>query len=69
MASHTYEVDVFHRGLPVVLGTAVGVASVAVLATGEPGGWLLLVLGGWAAFQFGLWAPHRVTLDDSGVLL
>jgi hypothetical protein len=69
MAGHTYEVDGFHRGYPVVIGAAVVVAGIMALVNGEALGVLLLAIGGWTLFEFGFWAPHRVTLDDSGVLL
>jgi hypothetical protein len=52
----------------VVLGMAGVVAGTVALLLGEVQG-LLLLGGGLLAVRFGVWTPHRVTLDDSGVLL
>jgi hypothetical protein len=69
VAGHIYEVDGFQRGFPVVIGAVGVVAGIVALVIGEAPGLILLAVGGWSLFEFGFWAPHRVTLDDSGVLL
>jgi hypothetical protein len=69
VASHTYEADRFQSGLAVVIGVVGVVAGIVALVIGEVQGLILLSVGSWLVFAFGFWEPHRVTLDDSGVLL
>lgn len=56
------------------MGLVMVPAGVVLLFVGDGGqqqvlAVLFVVVGAWALFMFGFWAPHRVTLDDSGVLL
>jgi hypothetical protein len=74
VVSHTYELDGFKRPFTVVIGIALVPTSVFLLVVGEDGGSTALALffisvGCWVIFEFGFWAPHRVTLDDSGISL
>lgn len=73
VTSRTFELDGFQRPFAVVLGLVTVSAGVVLLLVGDGGQQVLAVLfvavGSWASFTFGFWAPHRVTLDDSGVLL
>jgi hypothetical protein len=52
----------------VVVGLAGVVAGIVALLLGEVQG-LVLLGAGLLAVGFGIWTPHRITLDDSGVLL
>jgi hypothetical protein len=65
---HVYQGDGFQLVLSAVIGVAGVVAGIVALATGEVQG-LLLLGGGCMAVFIGIWTPHRVVLDDSGVLL
>jgi hypothetical protein len=67
-ASHTYQGERFQLVVSVVIGVAGVVAGIVALVIGEVQG-LLLLSGGCLAVFIGIWTPHRVTLDDSGVLL
>jgi hypothetical protein len=74
MVSHTFELDGFKRPFAVVLGLIVIPTGVILLQLGGDGretalAVLFIAAGSWTVFEFGLWAPHRVTLDDSGVML
>jgi hypothetical protein len=66
--SHTYQCEAFELVLSVIGGMVGVVAGIVALALGEIQG-LLLLGGGCLAVFTGIWTPHRVTLDDSGVLL
>jgi len=59
---------VFQLVFSVAVGIAGVVAGIVALLIGEVQGLLLLGVGCLAVF-IGIWTPHRVTLDDSGVLL
>lgn len=67
-AEQTYQGRGFELGLSVVIGLAGAVAGIVALVAGEVQG-LLLLGGGCLAMFTGIWTPHRVTLDDSGVVL
>lgn len=67
-ASQTYQGEGFQLVLSVVIGVAGIVAGIVALVIGEVQG-LILLGGGCVAVFIGVWTPHRVTLDDSGVLL
>jgi hypothetical protein len=73
MVSHTVELDGFYRRIAIVIGAITVSLAVVLILIGDGGqvvlGAVFVVIGGGVLFQFGLWAPHRVTLDDSGVLL
>ena len=58
----------FELVVSVVGGIAAVAAGIVALVLGEIQG-LLLLGGGCFAVLTGIWTPHRVTLDDSGVLL
>lgn len=66
--SQTYQSEVFRLVVSVVVGSAGVVAGIVALMIGEIQGVLLLGVGCLAGF-IGIWSPHRVTLDDSGVVL
>ena len=51
-----------------MLGVIGVVAGTVALVLGEIQGLILLSFGGLSLF-IGFWLPHRVTLDDSGVLI
>jgi hypothetical protein len=67
-ASQTYQGERFQLVVSVVIGVAGVVAGIVALMIGEVQG-LLLLSGGCLAVFIGIWTPHRVTLDNSGVLL
>ena len=67
-ARQTYQGEGFQLVLSAVAGVAGVVAGIVALAIGEIQG-LILLGGGCVAVVIGIWTPHRVTLDDSGVLL
>jgi hypothetical protein len=67
-ASHIYQGEGFQLVLSAVVGVAGVVAGIVALVIGEVQG-LLLLGGGCVAVFIGIWTPHRVVLDDSGVLL
>jgi hypothetical protein len=67
-ANHTYQGERFQLVISVVMGVAGVMAGIVALMIGEVQG-LLLLSGGCLAVFFGIWTPHRVTLNDSGVLL
>jgi hypothetical protein len=67
-ASQTYQGGGFELGLSVAIGLAGVVAGIVALVIGEVQGLFLLGVGCLVMFT-GIWAPHRVTLDDSGVVL
>jgi hypothetical protein len=73
MVSQTFELDGFYRGIAIVIGAVTVPLAIVLILIGDGGqvvlGVVFMVIGGGVLFQFGLWAPHRVTLDDSGVLL
>jgi hypothetical protein len=66
--THTYQGEGFQLVLSAVVGVAGVVAGMVALVVGEVPG-LLLLGGGCVATCIGIWTPHRVVLDDSGVLL
>lgn len=67
-ASYTYQCESFQLVVSVVIGVAGVVAGIVALRIGEIQG-LLLLTGGCLAVFIGIWIPHRVTLNDSGVIL
>jgi hypothetical protein len=67
-ARQTYQGEWFQLVVSAVIGVAGVVAGIVALVIGEVQGLLLLGAGCLAVF-IGIWTPHRVTLDDSGVLL
>jgi hypothetical protein len=67
-ASHTYEAERFQHVLSIVLGVIGVVAGIVALVVGEIQGLIPLGFGVPLVF-IGFWLPHRVTLDDSGVLI
>jgi hypothetical protein len=64
----TYEAELFVHGGFVMSGVAGVVVGIVALVLGEIQGLIFLFSGGLVGF-IGFWMPHRVTLDDSGVLL
>jgi hypothetical protein len=68
LASQTYQGERFQLVVAVVLGAAGLVAGIVALVMGEVLGLFLLGFGCWSVL-YGIWTPHRLTLDDSGVLL
>jgi hypothetical protein len=68
VASHTYEAERVQHGLMLMFGVVGLVAGIVALVLGEIQGLIPLFFGGFLLFM-GLWMPHRVTLDDSGVLI
>jgi len=74
VASRTFELDGFKRPFAVVLCLVLAPGGIVLLLIGDGGGQaalavLFMAAGGFGVFEWGFWAPHRVTLDDSGVLL
>lgn len=67
-ASDTYQGERFQLVVAAAIGVSGVVAGIVALVLGEVQG-LLLLGGGCVAVFVGIWTPHRVTLDDSGVLL
>lgn len=66
--SHLYQGEGFRLVLSAVVGVAGVTAGIVALVIGEVQG-LLLLSGGCLASFIGVWTPHRVVLDESGVLL
>lgn len=72
----TFVLDGRRRAVPIALGLlAMPLAILVLLAGGAEGrtamvavGLLFLLICGLSLFQFGIWMPHRVTMDRSGLL-
>jgi hypothetical protein len=74
VVSRTFELDGVKRPFTVMIGLVLLPASVFLLVVGEDGGstafgLFFIAVACWVIFEFGFWAPHRVTLDDSGISL
>jgi hypothetical protein len=67
-ATHTYQGERFQLVVSVAIGVTSVAAGIVALVIGEVQG-LLLLGGGCVAVLIGIWTPHRVTLDESGVVL
>ena len=67
-ASETYQSERFQLVVSAAIGVIGVAAGIVALVLGEVQG-LLLLGGGSLAVFIGIWTPHRVVLDESGVLL
>lgn len=68
LVSRTFRGEPFRLVVSAVIGVAGVVTGTVALGLGEIEGLLLLGGGCWA-MSVAIWTPHRVTLEDSGVLL
>lgn len=67
-AGVTYDGEAFQLVVSAAIGVAGVVAGIVALVIGEVQGLLLLGIG-CVTLVVAIWTPHRVTLDEEGVLL